>query len=71
MHPDDVSSPSGLCFLLEDEDARHVGSLKDLRVGNLILPSCTEESAKATLVEMVEHLSVPTVDCPGLTKGGW
>ena len=30
-HPDDVSSPSGLCYLLEGEDVGHIGSLKDLR----------------------------------------
>ena len=71
-HPDDVSSPSGLCFLLEGEDAGYVGSLKDLCVGNFVLPFDAEGSAEATQVEMVELSSVPAADCPGLSsvKGG-
>ena len=67
-HPDGVSSPSGLIFLLEGEDAGHVGSLKDLRVGNFVLPPDADESAEATTVEMVELSSVPAADSPGLSS---
>ena len=44
-HPDDVSSPSGVCFCWR---VKTLGSLKDLHVGDFVLPSDAEESTEAT-----------------------
>ena len=63
-----MSSPSGLCFLLEGEDSGHVSSLKHLCDGNFVLPSDAEESAEAIQVEMIELSGVPAVDNLGLTN---
>ena len=67
LHPYNVFSPSGLCFLQKDEDAGHVvGAFKDICVGGFVLPSDAQKFADPTQMKVVELAGVSIVDSRGL-----